>query len=123
MQVDARATVDRLSLSEEAQLRTYFGRYLPGLPGERSNFGVMIARKASETPRHTAERPTPGTPWTEIVECYGTRGPVNFDGEEGMVAYLDARRRFRKVSEALSRLSDRDQAVLDAYYGGEPAFD
>jgi hypothetical protein len=27
------------------------------------------------------------------------------------------------VSEALSRLCERDQAVLDAYYGGEPAFD
>jgi hypothetical protein len=109
-----------LSPREEAELRAYFGRFMPSVPGERSNFAAIAARKASETSKGTAERPTPGTPWTEILECHGTHGAVNFDGEEATVAYLDARRCFRKVSEALSRLSERDQTVLDAYYGGEP---
>jgi hypothetical protein len=38
-----------------------------------------------------------------------------------MIAYIDARRRRRKVIEALSRLSERDQRVLGAYYGAEPS--
>jgi hypothetical protein len=104
----------------EAELRAYFGRYMPGVPGERSNFAAIAARKASETPKGTPERPTPGTPWTEILKCAGTHGAVNFDGEDAMIAYLDARGRFWKVSEALSRLSERDQTVLDAYYGAAP---
>jgi hypothetical protein len=38
-----------------------------------------------------------------------------------MVAYLDARLRFRRISTALSRLPARDQEVLGAYYGYEPS--
>ena len=34
-----------------------------------------------------------------------------------MVAYLDGRRRFRAVCEALGHLSGREQQVLCAYYG------
>jgi hypothetical protein len=109
----------RLSLSQEAELRAYFGRYMPPVPGEQSNFGTMCARMASSRPGSSAERPTPGTPWTELIECGSEYGAVNFDGEDAMVAYLDARRRFRLVSAALAQLSDRDQAVLDAYYGAE----
>jgi len=38
-----------------------------------------------------------------------------------MVAYLDARLRFRRVSTALSLLLHQEQEVLSAYYGCEPA--
>jgi hypothetical protein len=107
-------------LRYEAELRAYFGRYMPGAPGERSNLGAVCTRLARATPGRTAERPTPGTPWTELVECGSEHGAVNFDGEDAMVAYLDARGRFRLVSKTLALLSQRDQAVLDAYYGGEP---
>lgn len=110
-----------LSPSDEALLRAYFGCYRPGAPGERSNFGTMCTRLAAGCPPRSAERPTPGTPWTEILDCGHEHGAVNFDGEDAMVAYLDARGRFRRVCEALSRLSTHDQAVLDAYYGSEPA--
>jgi hypothetical protein len=117
---DAPADSVRLSLSHEAELRAYFGRYVPPVPGEQSNFGAMCTRMASSRPGSSAERPTPGTPWTELIECGSEHGAANFDGEDAMVAYLDARRRFRLVSAALAQLSDRDQAVLDAYYGAEP---
>jgi hypothetical protein len=118
--VTTTAASPSLSQTYEAELRAYFGRCMPGVPGERSNFAAIAARKASKTPKGTPERPTPGTPWTEILECAGTHGAANFDGEDAMIAYLDARGRFRKVSEALSRLSERDQTVLNAYYGAEP---
>jgi hypothetical protein len=109
-----------LSPREEAELRAYFGCYRPGPPGERSNFGAMCTRLAAgRTPKST-ERPTPGTPWTEIVECAGAHATANFDGEDAMVAYIDARLRFRRISTALSRLSARDQEVLGAYYGYSP---
>jgi hypothetical protein len=110
-----------LSLRDEAELRAYFGRYRPGAPGDRSDFGAICARLASGAPGRTAERPTPGTPWTEIVECAGPHGAINFDGEEATVAYIDARWRFRRVSEAVSRLSTRDLEVLNVYYGSEPS--
>jgi hypothetical protein len=109
-----------LSLSDEADLRAYFSRFRPCAPGDRSNFGAVAARMASKRPPDSSQRPTPGTPWTELVECASARATVNFDGEEAMVAYLDARWRFRRVSRALSRLSQRDQEILDAYYGSEP---
>jgi hypothetical protein len=109
-----------LSPRDEAELWAYFGRFRPGVPGERSNFGAMCARLSSGVAPRTAERPTAGTPWTEIVECAGAHGAVNFDGEDAMVAYIDARWRLRRVSEALSLLSPRNREVLDAYYGSEP---
>jgi hypothetical protein len=116
-------TMAPLPLAYEAELRAYFGCYCPGAPGERSNFGAICARMAAGRPSRSAEQPTPGTPWTEIVECSRQHGAANFDGEDAMVAYLDARRRFRKVCDALSRLSARDQDVLEAHYGGEPQRD
>jgi hypothetical protein len=109
-----------ISLSDEADLRIYFSRFRPSAPGDRSNFGAVAARMMWKRPPDSPQRPTPGTPWTELVECASARAVVNFDGEEAMLAHLDARWRFRRVSEALSRLSVRDQEVLDAYYSGEP---
>jgi hypothetical protein len=81
----------------------------------------MCARLSAGRAPKATERPTPGTPWTEILECAGAHALANFDGESAMVAYVDARLRFRRVSTALSRLSARDQEVLGAYYGCEPS--
>ena len=111
----------RLSSWEEAVLRAYFGCDLPGVPSQQSNFRAMCSRLASGTRARSAERPTRGTPWTQIVECAGTHGAVNLEGEDAMVAYFDARRRFRQVCSALAELSERDYAVLEAYYGAPPA--
>lgn len=110
----------KLSLSDEIELRAYFGSYVPRAPGERSSFGPMCARLGQARNPGSKERPTPDTPWTEILDCPRSYEGANFDGEDAMVMYLDARRRFRRVCEALSRLSARDQQVLDAYYGSEP---
>lgn len=109
-----------LSLSDEADLRAYFSRFRPSAPGDRSNFSAVAARMASKRPPDSPQRPKPGTPWTELVACAPARATVNFDGEEAMIAYVDARWRFRRVSEALSLTSVLDQEVLDAYYGREP---
>lgn len=110
-----------LSFSDEADLRAYFGRPLPSAPGERSNFGAVAARMGSKCPPDSPQRPTRGTPWTELVECSAPHAAVNFDGEEVTVAYLDARWRFRRVSEVLSRLPLRNQEVLEAYYASDAA--
>jgi hypothetical protein len=109
----------RLSWVDEADLRAYFGSYRPSAPGERSNLSALTMRLAGGRPAHSTERPTRDTPWTEIVDCAHEHGAVNFDGEDAMIAYLDARRRFRRVSRALARIPTGDQAVLDAYYGTE----
>src|SRR5579883_795811 len=77
-----------LPLSDEADLRAYFSRLRPSAPGDRSNFSAVAARMASKRPPDSSQRPTPGTPWTELVEGASARATVNFDGEEAMVAYL-----------------------------------
>jgi hypothetical protein len=110
----------RFSVHYEIELRTYFSLYLPSAPGDQSGFGAMCRRLGNSRSPRSNERPTPGTPWTEIVDCPRTYVGASFDGEEAMLTYLDARRRFRRVCEALSRLSERDQAALNAYYGAEP---
>lgn len=110
----------RLSVRDEIELRAYFSSHAPPAPGEQSGFGAMCRRLGNSRNPRSNERPAPGTPWTEIVECRRAYAGANFDGEDAMLAYLDARRRFRSVCEALSRLSVREQRVLDAYYGSEP---
>lgn len=113
----------RLSIRDEIELRAYFSSHVPLAPGDRSGFGAMCRRLGNSRNPRSNERPVPGTPWTEIVECRRTYASANFDGEDAMLAYLDARRRFRRVCEALSQLSSRDQQVLEAHYGSEPNAD
>ncbi len=111
----------RLSVRDEIELRAYFSSHAPLAPGDRSGFGAMCRRLGNSRNPRSNERPLPGTPWTEILDCRRSYAGSNFDGEDAMVAYLDARRRFRGVCEALSQLSMCDQRVLDAYYGSEPS--
>jgi hypothetical protein len=120
--VSAAVSMERaadLSLADEIELRAYFMSYMPPAPGERSGFGAMCTRIANARNGRSSERPTPGTPWTEVLECRTPHGAVAFDGEDAMVAHLDARGRFRRVCEALSHISAHDQEVLGAYYGNE----
>lgn len=113
--------VPKLSLSDEIELRAYFGSFVPHAPGERSSFGPMCARLGQAINPRTNERPTADAPWTEILDCRRSYGGANLGGDDAMVAYLDARRRFGRVCEALSKLSTCDQQVLDAYYGCDQA--
>ena len=110
----------RFPVHYEIELRTYFSLYLPCAPGDQSGFGAMCRRLGNSRNPRSNERPTPGTPWTEVVDYHRMYVGASFDGEDAMLTYLDARRRFRRVCEALSRLSERDQAVLNAYCGAEP---
>jgi hypothetical protein len=111
--------VARLSVRDEIELRAYFSSNAPPAPGDRSGFGAMCTRLGNSRNPRSSERPLPGTPWTEVLDCGRSYSGANFDGEDAMVMYLDARRRFRRVCEALSRLSACDQQVLEAYYGSE----
>jgi hypothetical protein len=121
--VSAPATIEeaerlpKLSLSDEVELRAYFSSYVPRAPGERSSFGAMCTRLGNARNPRSKQRPTADTPWTEILDCPRSYGSANFDGEDAMVMYLDGRKRFRRVCEALSMLSTCDQRVLDAFYG------
>jgi hypothetical protein len=106
-----------LSARDEADLRAYFATYVPPPPGARSNFDSMCTRLGRARNPRSREKPAVGTPWTEILDCGASSSAVNFDGEVAMVAYLDARRRFRRVCETLARLTAAERDVLDAYYG------
>jgi hypothetical protein len=120
-QMPSRSVDLALSCNDEAILRAYFHSYRPSAPGAKSNFGAVATRKGSAINPRTIERPTPGTPWTEILDCGHGGGATNFDGEEAMLAYIDGRRWLRRVGAAVESLSTRDQDVLDAYYGSEPS--
>ena len=61
----------------------------------------------------TTELPTAGAAWTEIIEC---RLRQASDAEEAYIAYVDARCRVARVHAMLSRLLERDVAVLRAHY-------
>ncbi|MGH7297566.1 MAG: hypothetical protein ACRELB_21695 [Polyangiaceae bacterium] len=108
-----------LSARDEMDLRAYFSSYVPPPPGARSNFGSMCARLGNARNPASKEKPGSRTPWTQILDCSGSPAILNFDGEQAMIAYLDARRRFRRVCDALSRLDGVEREVLDAYHGGE----
>jgi hypothetical protein len=107
------------SLADEIHLRAYFACDLPPPPGERSNFGPMCARAALRN-RQSQERPSPEAPWTEILECPGTSATSALEAEEAFVAYIDARRRFRRVRTALAQLAFDEHAALEAYFAPEP---
>ena len=107
------------SLADEIHLRAYFACDLPPPPGERSNFGSMCARAALRN-RRSQERPSPEAPWTEILECPGTSTTSALEAEEAFVAYIDARRRFRRVRAALAQLAFDEHAALEAYFAPEP---
>jgi hypothetical protein len=103
------ATVTELTLGEEAELRAFFMLYLPPAPGSASSFGAMCARVANIRNPATNELPTPlvihcdgtatGAPWTEILDC-STLAHATTDGEDAMIAHVDALRRMHRVLSA-----------------------
>lgn len=106
-----------LPFRDEAELRAYFALELPPPPGARSSFGPMCERLENARNPKTTELPTAGASWTEIIECR-LRQASNAadDAEDAYIAYVDARRRVARVHAALSRLSEREEAVLRAFY-------
>jgi hypothetical protein len=108
------------SLVDEIDLRAYFACSLPPPPGERSSFGPMCARIANSRNRRSPERPSPDAPWTEVIECRPAHGTGAFEAEEAFVAYIDARRRFRRVRAALAKVAFDERATLEAYFAPEP---
>jgi hypothetical protein len=119
------ATVTELTLGEEAELRAFFMLYLPPAPGSASSFGAMCARVANIRNPATNELPTPlvihcdgtatGAPWTEILDC-STLAHATTDGEDAMIAHVDALRRMHRVRRALGQLTPHEQDVLSARY-------
>jgi hypothetical protein len=105
--VSAAVSIERaadLSLADEIELRAYFISYAD--------------RECEERPLKRAA--DAWDPWTEVLECRSPHGAVALDGENAMVAHLDARRRFRRMCATLSRLSANDREVLDAYSRNKP---
>jgi signal transduction histidine kinase len=109
-----------LSLSDEIDLRSYFGAARPPMPGVASVFGAMCERLGNARNPKTTEQPTPSASWTEILDC-----PMSFDHgttnatEDAMIAYIDGQRRVARVHRVVSRLEHRDRIVLEAHYGGD----
>src|SRR5260221_14166197 len=109
-----------------AELWWYFAFNIPVPPGHASAFGPMCNRLERANP-NTEERPTPfvvkpggiteGAAWTEIIAC-GHGGEEPNDGEDAMIAHLDAKRATATVAGYLAELPRRDYLVLEAYYGG-----
>ncbi len=112
------ADITALTLGEEAELRAFFMLYVPPAPGSCSSFGAMCTRVANIQNRATTERPTPGAPWTEIVDC-GRAAHAAGDSEDGMIAHVDALRRMQRVRAALGGLAPHEHSVLAAHYSGE----
>ena len=106
-----------LSCGDEAELRTYFELELPPPPGTRSSFGPMCERLSNSRNPKTTELPSGGVSWTEIIECRLRQATNSMsDAEDGYIAYVDARRRVARVHSVLSRLSEREEDVLRAFY-------
>lgn len=107
-----------LSVADELDLQWYFGLDLPPAPGTASTFGAMCDR-LQRAHAKTTERPSEDASWTEIVFCgHAQAGVVADSAEDGMHAYIDARRRATKLRALIERLSTIDRAVLEARYGG-----
>ncbi len=106
-----------LSFRDEAELRAYFALELPPPPGTRSSFGPMCERLENARNPKTTELPSAGVPWTEIIECRLRQATNSMsDAEDAYIAYVDARRRVSRVHSVLSRLPEREEAVLRAFY-------
>jgi hypothetical protein len=122
------ASLVELTLGEEIPLRAYFARYVPPAPGSGSSFGGMCARLSNARNPATKELPTPfvvdddgsasGAVWTEILDC-GRDSSSAGDGEDAMIAHIDAIRCMARVRRTLSRLMANDQDVLDAHYASD----
>ena len=109
-----------LSARDEADLRWYFGAAKPSPPGVSSNFGRMCEREGNKMNPRTAERPSVGAPWTELIECKMSFGSSGTNASEDMmISYLDTQRRRGRVSRALAWLPELDQQALEAHYSRE----
>jgi hypothetical protein len=123
------ASIVELTIGEEILLRAYFARYLPPAPGAGSSFGGMCSRLSNARNPATTERPTPfvvrsdgtaaGAVWTEILDCGRGSSSSASDGEDAMIAHIDALRCLGRVRRALATLSAGDQRVLDVHYASD----
>lgn len=118
LDVQDRDDVPALTLGDEAELRAFFAMYVPPAPGAVSGFGAMCNRLANAKNPKTTELPSPNGPWTEMVECAHALSAAG-DGEDAMIAHLDALRRMRHVRRALDAIERYEREVLAMHYGGD----
>src|SRR5438132_819581 len=106
-----------ISPFEEMELRWFFGLDLPPMPGTTSSFRAMCTQLQQKN-RRTKERPSDGTPWTQILKCKVSHdGTLENAAEDAMLDYLDAQRRPARIRATLRTLSAVEYAVLDARFG------
>jgi hypothetical protein len=100
---------------DEMDLLWYYGLELPPVPGLGSTFTAMCARLQARNPR-TKELPSDDTPWTEVLKCKVAEASSALDGEDQMIAYIDAQRRAGRVRSVLRQLGAEEWAVLEARF-------